>query len=65
MIKPFNNDLPYDQFLKKRSLLIIEGAGSAGATAGPGPIRAGLPDDRLKLDQYDDRIDTLMRGSWD
>ncbi len=65
LINAFNNDLPYDRFLKEQIAAdLIDGPDRqerlpALGFFACGPVYYG---DRLKLDQYDDRIDTLMRG---
>jgi mono/diheme cytochrome c family protein len=66
LVRAFNADLPYDRFLKEQL--------AADLLSGPdrkenlpalgffalGPVYYGDP---KKLDQYDDRIDTLTRGA--
>jgi mono/diheme cytochrome c family protein len=65
LIRAFNEDLPYDRFLKEQiaaDLLDepdrLERLPALGLFA-LGPVYYG---DAKKLDQYDDRIDTLTRG---
>jgi hypothetical protein len=65
LIRAFNNDLPYDQFIKEQiaaDLLNepnrLERLPALGFFA-VGPVYYG---DRQMLDQYDDRIDTMTRG---
>ncbi|MEX2142944.1 MAG: PSD1 and planctomycete cytochrome C domain-containing protein [Pirellulales bacterium] len=65
LIQSFNRDLPYDDFIKQQiaaDLLLddnrLERLPALGFFA-LGPVYYG---DRQKLDQYDDRIDTLTRG---
>jgi mono/diheme cytochrome c family protein len=65
LIRAFNDDLPCDRFLKEQIAADLldepnpmERAPALGFFS-LGPVYYG---DRLKLDQYDDRIDTLMRG---
>jgi mono/diheme cytochrome c family protein len=65
LIRAFNDDLPYDRFLREQiaaDLLDepnrLERLAALGFFA-LGPVYYG---DGKKLDQYDDRIDTLTRG---
>jgi hypothetical protein len=65
LIKAFNDDMPYDRFVMEQiagDLLDapdrLENAPALGFFA-LGPVYYGDP---KKLDQYDDRIDTLSRG---
>jgi cytochrome c553 len=65
VVKAFNDDLPYDRFVKEQiaaDLLDLperkENLPALGFFA-LGPVYYG---DAKKLDQYDDRIDTLCRG---
>ena len=65
LIRAFNEDMPYDRFIQEQIAadLIdapneLERLPALGFFA-LGPVYYG---DRLKLDQYDDRIDTLTRG---
>jgi hypothetical protein len=65
VVKAFNDDLPYDRFIKEQiaaDLLDepdrLERLPALGFFA-LGPVYYG---DAKKLDQYDDRIDTLTRG---
>ncbi|MCI0742089.1 MAG: DUF1549 and DUF1553 domain-containing protein, partial [Gemmataceae bacterium] len=65
LIRAFNDDLPYDKFLVQQIAAdLIEGPNQldnlpALGIFATGPVYYG---DRLKLDQIDDRIDTLTRG---
>jgi cytochrome c553 len=65
LIQSFNRDLPYDEFIKQQiaaDLLPGENKRERLPALGffaLGPVYYG---DRQKLDQYDDRIDTLTRG---
>ena len=65
LVRAFNNDMPYDRFVMEQiagDLLDLperlENAPALGFFA-LGPVYYGDP---KKLDQYDDRIDTLSRG---
>jgi hypothetical protein len=65
VVKAFNDDMPYDRFIKEQiaaDLLddpdLRDNVAALGFFA-LGPVYYG---DREKLDQYDDRIDTLTRG---
>ncbi|MBI1915926.1 MAG: PSD1 domain-containing protein [Planctomycetes bacterium] len=65
VVKAFNDDMPYDRFIKEQiaaDLLpgpgLLERLPALGFFA-LGPVYYGDP---KKLDQYDDRIDTLSRG---
>src|SRR5262249_57663821 len=65
LIRAFNDDLPYDRFVKEQiaaDLLDepdrLDRLPALGFFA-CGPVYYG---DAKKLDQYDDRIDTLSRG---
>ncbi len=65
LVRAFNDDLPYDQFLVQQiaadlmeSPNQLDNLPALGLFA-TGPVYYG---DRLKLDQIDDRIDTLTRG---
>src|SRR6185369_12147699 len=65
LTRAFNNDMPYDRFLKEQiaaDLLDLpdrlDNLPALGYFA-LGPVYYGDP---KKLDQYDDRIDTLSRG---
>src|SRR5207245_736132 len=65
LIKAFNDDLPYDEFLKQQIAAdLIEGEDRLERLPPLGFFACGpvYYADRLKLDQYDDRIDTLTRG---
>src|SRR5262249_29484313 len=66
LIQAFNNDLPYDRFIKQQiaaDLLEEPEQGPERLAAlgffSLGPVYYG---DRQKFDQYDDRIDTMTRG---
>jgi hypothetical protein len=65
LVRAFNEDLPYDRFVKEQIAAdLLDGPGRPERLAALGffalgPVYYG---DRLKLDQYDDRIDTLTRG---
>jgi cytochrome c553 len=65
LIRAFNDDLPYDRFVKEQIAGdLLDGRGRPGRLAALGffalgPVYYG---DGKKLDQYDDRIDTLSRG---
>jgi Protein of unknown function (DUF1553)/Protein of unknown function (DUF1549) len=65
LIRAFNDDMPYDRFLKEQIAadLLDEpdrlGRLPALGFFALGPVYYG---DARKLDQYDDRIDTLTRG---
>jgi hypothetical protein len=65
LVRAFNEDMPYDRFVMEQiagDLLDLpdrkENAAALGFF-GVGPVYYGDP---KKLDQYDDRIDTLSRG---
>src|SRR5262249_39812932 len=64
LVQAFNADLPYDQFVKEQIAADLIGPNRidqlpALGFFALGPVYYG---DRLMLDQYDDRIDTLSRG---
>src|SRR5262245_29601276 len=65
VVKAFNDDLPYDRFIKEQIAAdLLPGPGlferlPALGFFALGPVYYGDP---KKLDQYDDRIDTLSRG---
>jgi len=65
LVKAFNDDLPYDRFVMEQLAadLLDEPARLANLPAlgffACGPVYYG---DAKKLDQYEDRIDTMMRG---
>jgi hypothetical protein len=65
LIRAFNDDMPYDRFIREQlagDLLGEPGSIDRLPALGffaLGPVYYG---DRLKLDQIDDRIDTLTRG---
>jgi hypothetical protein len=65
LIKAFNDDMPYDRFVMEQiasDLLDLPDRQDNAAALGffaLGPVYYGDP---KKLDQYDDRIDTLSRG---
>ncbi len=65
LIKAFNDDMPYDRFVKEQIAADLlasdqnkENLAALGFFA-LGPVYYG---DSKKLDQYDDRLDTLCRG---
>jgi mono/diheme cytochrome c family protein len=64
VVKAFNDDMPYDRFVKEQIAADLLGPGRlenlpALGFFALGPVYYGDP---KKLDQYDDRIDTLARG---
>jgi mono/diheme cytochrome c family protein len=65
VVKAFNDDMPYDRFVKEQIAAdLLPGPGlferlPALGFFALGPVYYGDP---KKLDQYDDRIDTLSRG---
>ncbi len=65
VVRALNDDMPYDRFVKEQLAAdLIDGPDRldrlpALGFFALGPVYYG---DRLKLDQYDDRIDTLTRG---
>ena len=65
LIRAFNKDMPYDRFIKEQIAGdLLDGAGGLERLAALGffalgPVYYGDPQ---KLDQLDDRIDTLCRG---
>jgi hypothetical protein len=66
VVNALNEDMPYDEFLCAQIAADIDGGSDASNENLPalgffatGPIYYG---DRRKLDQFDDRIDTLTRG---
>jgi hypothetical protein len=65
LIRAFNEDMPYDRFIQEQIAAdLIDGPNKVDRLPALGffalgPVYYG---DRLKLDQYDDRIDTLTRG---
>jgi hypothetical protein len=65
LVKAFNDDMPYDRFVTEQIAAdLLEGTDRltnlpALGLFACGPVYYG---DAKKLDQYEDRIDTLMRG---
>ena len=65
VVRAFNDDMPYDRFVKEQIAAdLMDGPGlrerlPALGFFALGPVYYGDPQ---KLDQYDDRIDTLSRG---
>jgi hypothetical protein len=65
VVKAFNDDMPYDRFIKEQIAAdLLDGPDRRDNLAALGffalgPVYYG---DQKKLDQYDDRIDTLTRG---
>ena len=65
VVKAFNDDMPYDRFVREQIAAdLLSGPGlldrlPALGFFALGPVYYGDP---KKLDQYDDRIDTLARG---
>ncbi|HEX2473470.1 MAG TPA: PSD1 and planctomycete cytochrome C domain-containing protein [Lacipirellulaceae bacterium] len=66
VVSALNEDMPYDQFLRAQIAADLDGGCEASNENLPalgffaiGPVYYG---DRRKLDQFDDRIDTLTRG---
>jgi hypothetical protein len=65
VVKAFNDDMPYDRFIKEQIAAdLLDGPDRrdnlpALGFFAVGPVYYG---DAKKLDQYDDRIDTLTRG---
>ncbi len=66
VVNALNEDMPYDEFLRAQIAADLDGGCEASNENLPalgffatGPVYYG---DRRKLDQFDDRIDTLTRG---
>jgi Protein of unknown function (DUF1553)/Protein of unknown function (DUF1549)/Planctomycete cytochrome C len=66
IVNALNEDMPYDEFVRAQLAADIDGGCDASNEDLPalgffatGPVYYG---DRQKLDQFDDRIDTLTRG---
>src|SRR5262249_20230872 len=77
LVRAFNNDMPYDRFVLEQIAAALLSENPPTIPAAPGDERGGLDHlaalgffalgpvyygDPKKLDQYDDRIDTLARG---